>query len=311
MKIEQYISQLLYRYQCVTVPGFGAFLTELQPSRVTEASNVFYPPTKSLAFNAYLKNNDGLLANHIANAAKTSYEDAVQLIANEVLTWKSSLETSKKFTLADIGELTLNAEQNLVFTPYDQPNYLPQSFGLVSFVSPSVKREIYKQEAEAFEEKAPVAFTAEKRKSYAYLKYAAVLVVALSATGILGLKQYNSNVAKQTLLVQQDVQREVEQQIQQATFVINNPLPAVTLTLEDKKMPYHVVAGAFRQEENAIKAYEQLVQLGYASKRLEPNQYGLHPVLYGSYTTYREAFEAMAQIRRAHNKDAWLLIKEF
>jgi len=36
MKIEQYISRLLYRYQCVTVPGFGAFLTEIQPAQLHE-----------------------------------------------------------------------------------------------------------------------------------------------------------------------------------------------------------------------------------------------------------------------------------
>ena len=28
MNIEHYISQLLYRHQCVIMPGFGAFLTE-------------------------------------------------------------------------------------------------------------------------------------------------------------------------------------------------------------------------------------------------------------------------------------------
>ena len=36
MKIEQYISQLLYRYQCVTVPGFGAFLTDYQSAKIDE-----------------------------------------------------------------------------------------------------------------------------------------------------------------------------------------------------------------------------------------------------------------------------------
>ena len=74
MKIEPYIAQLLYRYQCVTVPGFGAFLTEIQSAQIIESSNSFFPPKKMISFNAYLKNNDGLLANHIAQAEKTSYE---------------------------------------------------------------------------------------------------------------------------------------------------------------------------------------------------------------------------------------------
>ena len=48
MKIEQYISQLLYRYQCVTVPGFGAFLTEFQSAQLDENSHSFYPPVNPI-----------------------------------------------------------------------------------------------------------------------------------------------------------------------------------------------------------------------------------------------------------------------
>ncbi|MBP6425885.1 MAG: SPOR domain-containing protein, partial [Flavobacterium sp.] len=77
MKIENYIAQLLYRYQCVTVPGFGAFLTEIQSAQLVESSHSFFPPKKLISFNSYLKNNDGLLANHIAQTEKTSYEYAV------------------------------------------------------------------------------------------------------------------------------------------------------------------------------------------------------------------------------------------
>ena len=71
MNIEHYISQLLYRYQCVTVPGFGAFLTEIQSAQWVESANSFYPPKKLISFNTNIKNNDGLLANHIARAEKT------------------------------------------------------------------------------------------------------------------------------------------------------------------------------------------------------------------------------------------------
>lgn len=69
MKIEVYISQLLYRYQCVTVPGFGAFLTETHSAQLNESTNSF-SSKKTISFNSRIKNNDGLLANHIAQAEK-------------------------------------------------------------------------------------------------------------------------------------------------------------------------------------------------------------------------------------------------
>src|SRR4051812_38036642 len=141
MKIEQYISQLLYRHQCVTVPGFGAFLTEIQSAHLHENTNSFYPPKKVISFNSHLKNNDGLLANYISQVEKTTYENSVASIESEVIIWNSILQVNEKFTLKNIGELSLNSEKNLVFIPSDNINYLKESFGLNSFVSPAVKRE--------------------------------------------------------------------------------------------------------------------------------------------------------------------------
>ena len=67
MQLETYISDLLYRYECVVIPDFGAFLTQPVSARIDESNFTFYPPKKELSFNEQLKNNDGLLAKYIAN----------------------------------------------------------------------------------------------------------------------------------------------------------------------------------------------------------------------------------------------------
>lgn len=312
MKMDHYISQLLYRYQCVTVPGFGAFLTEAQPARLHENTHTFYPPKKLVSFNAYVKNNDGLLANHIAQSEKMSYEIALAAIENQVAAWKSKLQDFGAISLKNIGEIALNSEKNLVFTPYDQPNYLTASFGLSSYVSPAVKREAYKQEVEALEEKAPIAFTPERR-SNPFVKYAAVFVLGaglLAASGYFGNEYYQNRIDRETLAVQSKVQQQVNQKIQEATFFIANPLPSVTLTVAEGKMPYHIVAGAFRSEQNAINYYNKLLRLGYPAKRAPQNKHGMYPVIYGSYMSYSEAQKDMRTIQRKHNEDAWLLIQE-
>ena len=320
MKIEQYISQLLYRHQCVTVPGFGAFLTEIHSAHLHENTNSFYPPKKVISFNAHLKNNDGLLANHIAQVEKTTYENAVASIESEVVIWTSILEVNEKFTLKNIGELSKNSEKNLVFSPSENINYLKESFGLNSFVSPPVKRETYLQDADLFykkevveevaaEEKEVVEFVPEERRRSPYLKYVAILVLALTATGSIGFKIYQDQVAQQTLVVEKDVQKQVQNKIQEATFLIENPIPAVTLTVKEEKLSYHIVAGAFREEENAQNIYTDLLKSGFKARRIAPNRHGLFPVLYGSFVTYPAAQEALKQIHEI-NPDAWLLVKE-
>ena len=82
--LEKHISDLLYRYQCVTVPNFGAFLTNYKSAVVNTSGNAFYPPTKQVSFNSQLTSNDGLLASYIAEAANVSYENALEAIAENV-----------------------------------------------------------------------------------------------------------------------------------------------------------------------------------------------------------------------------------
>ena len=319
MKIETYIGQLLYRYQCVTVPGFGAFLTEIQSAQLNESTNSFFPPKKMISFNSHLKNNDGLLANHIANAEKTSYGFAVSAIAFEVVSWKKTLEENGVISLKNIGEIRLNSENNIIFTPNDQTNYLTSSFGLSPFVSPLVKKELFEKKIQQIEERDPVALFEEEegRSSNSFLKYAAIFVLGLGITGSIGYPLYQNQIATKTLVVESAVQKKVQNKIQEATFLIQNPLPAVTLSVdsakvevaEEKAMPYHIMAGAFRSEQNARKAYNQLIKDGFKARMLGENKHGLFPVLYGSYATMAEAEKAQKEIQKGENPDAWILIE--
>jgi hypothetical protein len=312
MKIELYIAQLLYRYQCVTVPGLGAFLTEIQSAQLNESSNSFSPPKKMISFNANLKNNDGLLANHIAQAEKTSYEYAVSAIQYEVFNWKKALEENGVYSIKNVGDLCLNADSNLIFTPYDQTNYLTNSFGLSPFVSPLVKREIFEQKIQAIEEKEPIVLIPETRRMNPYLKYAAIFVLGLGLTGSVGYPIYQNQIATQTTLVETAVQKQVQNKIQEATFFIESPVPAVTLSVKsaaEVKMSYHIMAGVYREEKNAQKTFNQLTRLGYKARRIAPNRHGLFPVLYGSYATIAEAEKAKQEIHKKHNPEAWILIQ--
>ena len=309
MNIQPYIAQLLYRYQCVTVPGFGAFLTEIQSAQLVESSNSFFPPKKMISFNAYLKNNDGLLANHIAQAEKTSYEYAISAIQYEVFNWKKALQENGLFAIKNVGNFSLNADKNLIFTPFDQTNYLTHSFGLSAFVSPMVKRELFEQKIEALEEDAIITFIPERRKTSAYLKYAAIFVLGLGLTGAVGYPIYQQQIANETILVETAVQKQVQNKIQEATFFIENPIPAVTLTVKEVKMSYHIMAGAFREEKNAEKIFNQLSSQGYKARRIPQNKYGLFPVLYGSYATFAEAETAKQEIQKTENADAWILVE--
>jgi hypothetical protein len=313
MLIEKHISDLLYRYQCVTVPGFGAFLTETISAHVTGSASSFFPPKKVVSFNANVKNNDGLLANHVALQEKMSYELAVIKISDVVNEWAYLLQNRNRVVLKNIGEISVNNEMNWVFEPANTVNFLTDSFGLTPFVSPEITREILKKEVEVLEEKAPIIFTPERKKDYSYLKYAAVFVVMLGVGGFGYITYNNQQIENQTLAVQKNVQEKVQQQIQEATFLISAPVEAIELTVAapvEEKMPYHLVAGAYRSEENANKAIAELKAEGFENAKMLPmNKHNLYPVVYLSFKTLEEAQSGRKNIQKIHNAEAWLMIE--
>jgi nucleoid DNA-binding protein len=310
MQLETYISDLLYRYDCVTVPNFGAFLSHRVSAKIHQTTHAFYPPKKVLSFNEQLQHNDGLLANYIADVEKIPYEVAVEKLAKHVKSIKSYLVEGETIAFENIGELLLNKEGKINFEPSLHINYLTDAFGLSQFTTGDITREVYKEDAEALEKAIPISVTPEKRKSRPYLKYAAIALLALTVGGFTASHYYVNQIENHNQLAQEEANQRLETKVQEATFVIDNPLPAATLSVEKQQTGnYHIVAGAFRVEANSDKKINQLRALGYKARKIGVNKYGLHEVVYASYTDRLEALQSLRQIKREHNRDAWLLVK--
>ncbi|KDN54074.1 sporulation protein [Flavobacterium seoulense] len=268
-----------------------------------------------ISFNSNIKNNDGLLANHIARTEKTSYEYAISAIQYEVLNWKKALEQNRTLTVKNVGSFVLSSTDHLIFTPADQKNYLTSSFGLTSFISPVVKRDTIETAEEVIEEREVISLVNEEKNSRSYIKYAAVFVLGLGLLGSVGYSVFQNQIATERILVEKAVQKQVETKIQEATFFIKTPMAPVMLSVkaakEEKevKMPYHVVAGAFRDENNAEQVLQRLTKMGYKARRLEVNKHGLYPVLYGSFSNYAEAYKVKNEVQKSDNPEAWLLVE--
>ncbi len=197
----------------------------------------------------------------------------------------------------------------MLFEPSHHINYLTDAFGLTQFTSQNVLRETHRETVEAIEEKSPISITPERRKSRSYLKYAAIGLLALALTGFAGSQFYLNQIESQNQLAQEEASDNLDAKVQQATFVIENPLPQATLKVAKQTGNYHIVAGAFRVEANSDKKVKQLREIGYTARKIGANRYGLHEVVYSSYTDRIEALNALREIKRNHNRDAWLLVK--
>jgi len=131
--LSPFIRELLYSHDCVILPGFGGFIANYTPARINRNSHSFNPPVKAISFNSNLDNNDGLLMGKISEQKGIGYGDAKRLAEDYSRKLKSELSTSGRVHLRGIGHFSLNSEGSPQFTPDNDINYLPDSYGLEPF----------------------------------------------------------------------------------------------------------------------------------------------------------------------------------
>lgn len=309
MMIEKHISALLYRYQCVIVPNFGAFITESVSAKINDLSGTIAPPKKLLSFNSLLKTNDGLLANHIALEEQISYDEAKHLIDLQVQKWTAELKSNQEIYLKNIGEIKLNIEGKMIFEPLGSTNYLTSSFGLSPIVAKIV------EQSTSIEKQKTIVYP--KSRSKQWMGYAAGFLLC---AGLLGsVYQYQKEYryyTNQSLAVEREVQEKVQQELQQATFYIKAPeiietsQEIIEKAITPSSKPYHIVAGAFRTEAKAKILTEELKKKGYPNATyISKSPKGMKNVVYNSYETAEAAQKELQRIISTVNKDAWIFIE--
>lgn len=327
MNLGHYISQALYRYPCVIVPDFGAFVTENIPAKISENGQNITPPSKKVVFNGYITNNDGLLAQLLCVGEKCAYDVAIQKIESEVKYFKLQLAQNQSLVLDYIGEFK-QIDSKLIFIQNQEKNYNVEAFGLSPIQSPHIKREVYKEDVVAFEEKVPILLTPEAKVDHHFsrktnwFKYAAVFFLGLGALalGYFGNLWYQKDLSQKRLLSEQIAQEQVEEKLQQASFFLSEKLQPVTLkvshdvekTTEENEYVvtyFHVVGGAFKSVKNATKEVQALSKKGYNARIGGKNKHGYYLVLFESFINKQEAMQVLETIKATENQDAWILTK--
>ena len=189
MRISKYISDLLFEYECVVIPGFGGFISNEIPAGIDANQHNFNPPSKKIVFNASLRVNDGLLVNHIATSEGISYSDARLRVESFVRKCSTALEYGKRIHFQKIGWIEKSHEGNLEFDPDHSQNYNGNAFGLAAFISPPVKREQNIRINKKFRDRKPAPAVKEKRRStsnkeprYISINLMTVIILAIVTT---------------------------------------------------------------------------------------------------------------------------------
>jgi hypothetical protein len=335
-KVDKHISELLYEHDCVIVPELGGFVANYASAKIHPTQNTFTPPSKNIVFNKNLKNNDGLLANFIATSENTNYQDALKYINHFVESSYAQLKKGAKVNIGEVGVLFLDVERNIQFEP-STTNYLLDVFGMSQFQSPSIKRDtVVKRIEKEFKDRGAIPI--EKKRSnvkrYVALAIAAPLVFAMIWIPLKTDLLKNINYSNINPFASKEIPNAVPKINPKSTLVLpvpNNdttitklvvpaPTQPVTTLVEpvkadttavvsstdvDSKFKFHLVAGCFQIEENAINFVTTLKQQNIQAAIIGQNNKGLYVVSCADFLTRKEALNELGNLRKL-KPNAWL-----
>ena len=319
MEIKSYINDLLYEYECVTIPEFGSFLTRKIPAKIS-LDGTFSPPKKEISFNSLLKTNDGILAKHIAQMTNSNYESVLKLINKKIIKW---IEKLKKESIAfpGIGEIRLNNHDKIEFFPSSEINFYKDSFGLSPFKKdPLIKLSFNKNNL--IMEKTnndDLLFTPEKsnkKRKIIYVKYAAISLLSILLIGSIYFFTDNY-LSNQKLNEIEIAQKKIKSNVQKATFDIGK-LSKIELNLKANKSEnisslnsnekyYSIIAGSFRSKKNAENKLSSLIKEGYKAEMARKSSEGFHRVAYGRFISKKKAINLLIFVKYTLQEEAWFL----
>ncbi len=137
--ISGYIREMLFRHDCVIIPGFGAFIGNFFPARTDRREGLFQPPSRKITFNRHLTGNDGLLIGHISSALGTGYGEARDIVLEWADDLRRKIMAGNPVPIDHLGTFSLNYEGAIIFDPDTTVNYLLSSYGLSAYHRQPVK----------------------------------------------------------------------------------------------------------------------------------------------------------------------------
>ena len=344
-KIDKHISQLLYDHECVIVPELGGFLTSYEHARIHPVQHTFSPPEKKIAFNVYLKQNDGLLANALAFEKQISYPAALKEIEGYVEKCRTELDSGRKFIIEEVGMLFRDVETNIRFEPFNNKNYLKDAFGLSQIQYLPVQHSEFEQQVEkqlrefiSLRPSQPLPRTPLILKKVRLNLVNTLLLTGsilwfcvnlyIVSPGNMNLASLNpfrnhaaTSVQKPIPAPQVYTQPAV---IKPETVFVRESMPVETIentnssaagkldaAISEKAFTpdFYIIAGAFKSMANAQKLQAQLKSQGFTHASVIENKEGRKLVTYDGFATREEAFSELNRLK-ALDKEGWIYRSE-
>ena len=297
--IEHYVSELLFLHDCVIIPEFGGFVGNERSAKIDSDTGTIHPPKKEISFNKNLKNNDGLLINHIAQKEGLNQDVLKKNVLDFSKDLNRKLTESKNIRLNNIGLFSIGNEGNIEFVQDQSKNYSLSGFGLNTIQKPiSIKNKI------SVSNKKPKNERKKQDSTNKVWRAAAILLplIGLSFISIFQQNEINKVYTRMADTNPVEIIKNIIVDLSNEDIIEQNPIGNTVYQVKN----FYIIAGSFEESHNANKMLTELKRNNYNASIVGTNKYGMIRVCYESYKEKEDALLALENIREL-NKEAWLL----
>jgi hypothetical protein len=331
LNINDYIKELLFTNQGVILPGLGGFVSEYEPAAFDVNENKFLPPSKRILFNSEYSYQDDLLSNYISKKEKIEKEESKKRIDNFVKEINQKLKKGEKIEFPEIGTLE-STKGKIIFTQNKDSNLLTDSFGLTSLKAKKSKLEPTK-----------IKPAKQKRSSKKLVIIGSFVIIFLLliasawyfTSGFSDFRTFSSSNTNYPLvqteenrlkeiternldsiakadsikaLIVHSIDNNTEKK--DALYYQEPQKPARPADEEELKPQYsefHIIAGSFKNIENAEMFANELREKGFNPEILNSGENLIRIAIY-TYSSETEALTKLYKLRETSEiKSVWIL----
>lgn len=297
--IEQLFIQLLHSKECVVLPELGSFIVRESPANYNQQTLTLKAASKTLFFNQFLKDNDGLLFAEIQKKEGISFEKAAEVYNAWYTNFKQYISAHYEYHVKELGCFKTNENNQFWFESHPKLNLNTQTYGLYPvqiekpLVASSVKEE-NKQNQTVLADNSPIeTFKTVKLNYKAWLVAASIALIV--HVGYLFFEKSDVTLNEASILPKLESKRNPI--VKEITPIEETETPIVEEVIAEIKTP-ETVTPEIITEEVSVSSQESTPFEGELKTELAP-----------SATSIQLAKYKMRQNAEAHQMDLMKLGK--
>jgi hypothetical protein len=326
--VDHYLKDLLFEYDCVTIPGLGGFIMQSAPARINTSKQRISPPSRYPSFNSLLSHDDGLLLSNIAKTENIDYREAGILINAFAEESRGKMKRGQRVELNGIGELSYGPDSALQFRPANSRNFHSASFGMGPVNLTPLNSQVDKNRSlPTHTDRRAVRPGSRQPASVRWTLLASLPVILFLLYGIIfpasvqrlytnfsgivyDLRLPEIGLNRATPVIEKQAPPLTPVVVAEPVIVKENPAPAVNTLPKQQSvisLKYYIIGGCFENERNADKFLGVLLSKGYEAELAGKTKKGHIRVSYKSFEEKSAALSFLQKIRDEENASAWLL----